>query len=191
MTRSGNQMEGSLASRELPYPDYFYFNLFKANSPCPTFCPAFFGVQWVIIRVGRGTSAWEGDKDISKMQVPYFQVRRAKKKPFHQRELIYSVSEIARTLGLSEMSVYRYRRLFFNFPRPITSKAAVRNWARHRVPLKRGPLPSEIRRVVVRMREQGKTFREIGKVMGISHQAVHQHCKRHAKCKAHTDSQVP
>ncbi len=125
--------------------------------------------------------AWGGEKDISKMQVPYFQVLRAKKKPFHQRELIYSVSEIARTLGLSEMSIYRYRRLFFNFPRPITSKGAVLNWARHRVPFKRGPLPSEIRRVVVRMRGEGKTFREIGKILGISHQAAHQHWQRHLK----------
>ncbi len=106
------------------------------------------------------------------MQVPYFQVRRAKKKPFHQRELIYSVSEIARTLGLSEMTIYRYRRNFPDFPKLITSKGAVLNWARHRVPFKRGPLPSEIRRVVVRMREQGKTFRQIGKILGMSHQAV-------------------
>ncbi len=115
------------------------------------------------------------------MQVPYFQVLRAKKKPFHQRELIYSVSEIARTLGLSEMSIYRYRRDFPNFPKLITSKGAVLNWARHRVPLKRGPLPSELRRVVVRMREEGKTFRQIGKIMGISHQAAHQHWKRHIR----------
>ncbi|MCH6546555.1 MAG: hypothetical protein IH796_11250 [Deltaproteobacteria bacterium] len=115
------------------------------------------------------------------MHSPYFQVRRAKKKPFHQRELIYSVSEIAKTLGLSEMSIYRYRRFFPDFPKLITSKGAVRNWARHRVPFKRGPLPSEIRRVVVRMREQGRTFRQIGKALMISHQAAHQHWKRHLK----------
>ncbi len=115
------------------------------------------------------------------MQVPYFQVSRAKKKPFHEREFIYTMSEIARTLGVSEMSVYRYRRDFPNFPKLITSKGAVLNWARHRVPLKRGPLPSEIRRVVVRMRGEGKTFRQIGKILGISHQAAHQHWKRHLK----------
>ncbi len=126
--------------------------------------------------------AWEGEKDFSKMYSSYFQLRRAKKRrPFHERELIYSVSDIAKTLGLSETSIYRYRRLFFNFPRPITSKAAVRNWARHRVPLKRGPLPSEIRRIVVRMRGEGKRFRQIGKILGISHQAAHQHWKRHLK----------
>ena len=115
------------------------------------------------------------------MQVPYFQVRRAKKRPFHQRELIYSVSEIARTLGLSEMSIYRYRRFFPDFPKLPTFKGGIRNWAKHRVPFRKGPLPSEMRRVVVRMREQGKTFREIGKVMGISHQAAHQHWKRHIR----------
>jgi len=118
------------------------------------------------------------------MQVPYFQFLKAKKKPFHLREFIYTMSEIARTLGVSEMSVYRYRRDFPNFPKLITSKGAVLNWARHRVPRKRGPLPSEMRRVVVRMRGEGKTFREIGKIMGISHQAVHGLWKRHLSRKA-------
>ena len=114
------------------------------------------------------------------MQVPYFQVRRVRKRrPFHERELIYTVSEIAKTLGLSEMSVYRYRRFFPDFPKLPTFKAGIRDWARHRVPLRKGPLPSEIRRVVVRMREEGKTFRQIGKILGISHQAAHQHYKRH------------
>ena len=116
------------------------------------------------------------------MQVPYFQGRRVKKRPFEQRELIDTVSEIARTLGLSEMTIYRYLKDFPTFPKPITSKAAVRNWARrHGIPFKRGPLPSEKRDVVVRMREQGKTFREIGKIMGISHQAAHQSWKRHVE----------
>ena len=119
------------------------------------------------------------------MQVPYFQLRRVRKRrPFHERELIYTMSEIAKTLQLSEMSIYRYRRDFPDFPKPITSKGAVLNWARHRVPLKRGPLPSEIRRVVVRMRGEGKTFREIGKIMGISHQAAHGHWKKHLSRKA-------
>jgi len=118
------------------------------------------------------------------MYSSFFQGRRVKKRPFEQRELIDTVSEIARTLGLSEMTIYRYLKDFPTFPRPITSKAAVRNWARHRVPLKRGPLPSEKRDVVVRMRERGKSFREIGKILGISHQAAHQSWKRHLKRKA-------
>ncbi len=115
------------------------------------------------------------------MQVPYFQGRRFSKRPFEQRELIFTVSEIARTLGVSEMSVYRYRRFFPDFPKLPTFKGGLRNWARHRVPFKRGPLPSEIRRVVVRLRGEGKTFRQIAKVLGISHQAVHQHWKRHLR----------
>ncbi len=162
--------------------DYFYFNLLKVNSPWPASVLPSLDVQWFIIEVGRGALAWEGEKDISKMQVPYFQVRRAKKRPFHERELIYSVSEIARTLGLSEMSIYRCRRYFPDFPKLITSKAAVQNWSRHRgVPLKKGPPPSERREVVVRMREQGRTFRQIAKVLRISHQAAHQHWKRHLR----------
>ncbi len=116
------------------------------------------------------------------MYSSYFQVRRAKKRrPFHERELIYTVSEIAKTLGLSEMSIYRYRRFFPDFPKLPTFKGGIRNWARHRVPFKRGPLPSEIRRVVVRMRGEGKTFRQIGKVLGISHQAAYGLWKRHLR----------
>ena len=118
------------------------------------------------------------------MPSPYFQLRRAKKRrPFHERELIYTVSEIARTLGLSEMSIYRYRRFFPDFPKLPTFKGGLRNWAKNRVPFKRGPLPSEIRRLVVRMREEGRTFRQIGKALRISHQAAHQHWKRHLRRK--------
>jgi len=36
------------------------------------------------------------------MLVPYFKVLKTKKRPFHERELIFTVSEIARTLGVSE-----------------------------------------------------------------------------------------
>ena len=125
---------------------------------------------------------WEAERIFSKMQVSYFKVLKLRKRPFEQRELIFTVSEIARTLGLSEMSIYRYIKDFPTFPKPITFKATVSNWARrHGIPFKRGPLPSVIRDVVVRMREQGKTFREIGKIMGISHQAAHQHWKRHSR----------
>ena len=62
------------------------------------------------------------------MHVPYFKVLQAKKRPFHERELIDTVSEIAKTRGLSEMSIYRYIRDFPTFPRPITFKASVSNW---------------------------------------------------------------
>ena len=114
------------------------------------------------------------------MYSPFFQGRRVKKRPFEQRELIFTVSEIARTLLVTPQSVYRYQRAFPDFPKLPTSKAGVTHWARrHGIPMKRGPRPSEIRRVVVRMREQGKTFRQIGKILGISHQAVHQLFKRH------------
>ncbi len=121
------------------------------------------------------------EKGCSTMYSSFFQGRRVKKRPFEQRELIFTVSEIAKTLGLSEMSIYRYRRFFPDFPKLPTFKAGLRNWAKHRVPFKRGPLPSEIRRVVVRLRGEGKTFREIGKILGMSHQAAHQHWKRHLK----------
>jgi len=140
--------------------------------------------QFLLVYNGgrRRHHCYEREKGCSSMYSSFFQGRRAKQRPFEQRELIFTVSEIARTLGLSEMSIYRYIKDFPTFPNPITSKAAVSNWARtHGIPFKRGPLPSEMRRVVVRMREGGRTFREIGKILRISHQAAHQHWKRHLK----------
>jgi hypothetical protein len=79
------------------------------------------------------------------------------------------------------MSIYRYRRFFPDFPKLPTFKGGIRNWAKNRVPFKRGPLPSEMRRIVVRMREEGKTFREIGQGLGISHQAAYGLWKRHLR----------
>jgi len=114
------------------------------------------------------------------MYFPDFRILKPKKRPFHERELIYTVSEIAKTLELSEMTIYRYRNIFPDFPMLITSKAAVTNWARrHHLPRKRGPLPSDTRREVIRMKEEGRTFRKIGQLLGISHQAAHGHWKRH------------
>ena len=114
------------------------------------------------------------------MHFPDLRILRAKKKPLHERELIYSYGEIAKTLELSEITISRYRHIFPDFPYPITSKAAVTNWARrHQIPRKKGPMPSDMRREVVRMKEQGKTFRKIGMLLGISHQAAHGHWKRH------------
>jgi len=56
------------------------------------FCPALFDVQWVIIEIGRGTLAWEGERIFSKMKVSYYKVLRLKKRPFEQRELISEVA---------------------------------------------------------------------------------------------------
>ncbi len=117
------------------------------------------------------------------MQVSLFHVLRAKKRPFHERELIYTVSEIAKTLLVTPQSVYRYKRDFADFPKLITAKAAVSDWARrHQIPMKRGPSPSYRRKQVVYMREkEGKTFRKIGQELGISHQAAYGLWKRHLK----------
>jgi len=114
------------------------------------------------------------------MYPSYLKTLKARSRPFHERELIYSYAEIAKTLGLSLITIHRYRNIFPDFPKPITSKAAVTNWARHRgLPRKRGPYPGEMRREVIRMKEEGKTFRKIGKLLGISHQAAHGQWKRH------------
>lgn len=119
------------------------------------------------------------------MHFPHLQVPKISKRPFHERELIFSYVEISKTLGVTPMSVYRYKRDYPTFPKPITSKAAVQNFARsYGIPRKKGPQPSYRRKQVVYMREQeGKTFRQIAKILRISHQAAHQHWKRHLSGK--------
>lgn len=119
------------------------------------------------------------------MRFPHLPVLKLSKRPFHERELIVSYVEIAKTIGVTPMSVYRYKRDYHTFPKPITSKAAVLNFARsYGIPRKKGPQPSYRRKQVVCMREQeGKTFRQIGKELGISHQAAHQLWKRHLRRK--------
>src|SRR5262245_20079955 len=101
------------------------------------------------------------------------------RKSFEQRELIYTPDEIARVIGVTRMSVYRYRKVYPDFPTLPNFKSAVRNWAKcRRIPRKKGPYPSHHRAQVIYMREkEGKTFREIGRRLGISFQAAQRHWK--------------
>ena len=116
------------------------------------------------------------------MYPSYLKTLKARSRPLHERELIYSYAEIGKTLSVSGMTIYRYRNIFPDFPKPITSKAAVSNFARrHHLPRKRGPLPSDMRREVIKMRKEGRTFRKIGELLGISGQAAHGHWKRHLR----------
>ena len=55
------------------------------------------------------------------MYPSYLKTLKARSRPFHERELIYTVSEIAKTLGLSLITIHRYRHIFPDFPHPITS----------------------------------------------------------------------
>ena len=76
--------------------------------------------------------------DIARMK------RSRRRPPFEAREVIYTKTEMARTLGLSRMSIYRYMDWFPDFPRALpTFKWVLRNWAAKRgIPRKPGPAPS-------------------------------------------------
>jgi predicted DNA-binding transcriptional regulator AlpA len=82
---------------------------------------------------------------------------------FEQREIITNMAEVARTLGLSQALLYRYKRYFPDFPSLPTFKSAVRGWAeRRRLPRRRGSQPSFQRKQVVYMRgEPGMSFRRL------------------------------
>ncbi len=88
--------------------------------------------------------------------------RFQEQRPYEQREIIFTLAEVARTLALSRMSIYRYRQMFPDLPKLPTFKASVRGWAeRHGLPRKRGPLPGQNRKMAVAMREEGKTLSQV------------------------------
>jgi hypothetical protein len=95
-------------------------------------------------------------------------------RPLHQREILYTLGEVAQTIGVSRMSVYRYRKYYPDFPYPPVFRCAVLNWARRReLPRMRGPQPSHRRQMVVWMRNQGESFWRIAADLGISVRAVY------------------
>jgi hypothetical protein len=69
--------------------------------------------------------------------------RSSRRAPFEQRETIYNRTELARTLGVSRMSIWRYSYQVPDFPPLPTLKIVARRWAeKWGLPRKRGPAPS-------------------------------------------------
>lgn len=68
---------------------------------------------------------------------------RRSRRPFEQREVIYTRTEMALMLGVSRMSVCRYMAEFPDFPSALpTFKWVLLNWAAKRgIPRKPGPAP--------------------------------------------------
>ncbi len=71
---------------------------------------------------------------------------RRPRRPFEQREVVYTRTEMALTPGVSRMSVYRYIAEFPDFPSALpTFKWVLRNWAAKRgIPRKPGPAPKAL-----------------------------------------------
>ncbi len=71
------------------------------------------------------------------------------KKNFGGSEIVANYAEVARMLGLSRMTIWRYRQLYVDFPKPPTFKVVVRIWAEQKgIPRKRGPRPTCQRKLV-------------------------------------------
>jgi len=104
------------------------------------------------------------------------------KNTYERLEILHTHTQVARALGLSRMTIYRYRQWFPDFPTLPNFKATIQHWASRRgLPLRRGPQPSQRRTLVVHMRrEEGKSFRQIARELGVSVQAVWQLWQRHS-----------
>ena len=88
--------------------------------------------------------------------------------PMPGLEIIRTLDQAAKVLGVSRMSLYRYRDMFPDFPALPAFRMSLKGWAeRYRLPRKRGPIPSHKSRMVASLREQGLTFEEIGKRLRI------------------------
>jgi DNA-binding XRE family transcriptional regulator len=100
-------------------------------------------------------------------------------------EIIRTFEEAARVIGVSRMSLFRYREMLGDFPPLPTFKIALRWWKqKHGLPRKRGPLPGQRSKMVVFLREeQGLTFAEIGRRLGIQRASAFQLWKRHLQTK--------
>lgn len=97
-------------------------------------------------------------------------------------EIVRSFADASRAVGVSKASLYRYRQLFPDFPALPTFKAAIVGWMRkHKLPRLRGQRPSSLRTEVVRLREQGLSFAEIGKRIGRSQASVREQWLRHVR----------
>lgn len=89
------------------------------------------------------------------------------KKNFAQREIVSNFAEVARTLGLSRMTIYRYRQLYADIPSLPTYKTVLRIWAaQKRIPRKRGPRPLRT------TKEVGQTQSDTGSSVGECQKAV-------------------
>jgi hypothetical protein len=65
--------------------------------------------------------------------------QRVSQRPLSERELVFNWAEVAQVLGLSRMSLWRYRQELPPPPLP-TFKSAIRRWAQaYGLPRKRGP----------------------------------------------------
>jgi DNA-directed RNA polymerase specialized sigma24 family protein len=110
---------------------------------------------------------------------------KSRRLPFEQRELVLTFTEAAKTLRVSRMSVYRYRRDYPTFPKLPTFKAALRGWAeRYRIPRRRGTPPSYRRAEIFRLWMQGVNCSDIGDQFAISRQAAHKHIQRNRREQA-------
>jgi DNA-binding XRE family transcriptional regulator len=105
---------------------------------------------------------------------------REKGDPFFG-EIIRTFEQAARVIGVSRMSLFRYREMFGDFPPLPTFKIALKWWKeKHGLPRKRGPLPGQRSKMVVSLREeQGLSFAEIGKKLGIAKASAWQAWRRH------------
>lgn len=104
-------------------------------------------------------------------------------------EITRTFKDAARFLGFSRMSLYRYRQMFDGFPPLPAFKIAIQNWKeRWNLPRERGPQPSQRRKEVVYLREEGLTFEEIGKKVGVSREEAWQLWDRHLKSQKGRDS---
>jgi hypothetical protein len=82
-------------------------------------------------------------------------------------EIVRIFEEAAKVLGCSRMTLYRYRRMLGDFPTLPAFQGSLLQW-RRKFYFRRGPQPSQRRKMVVYLRGEGMTFAEIGRRLGIS-----------------------
>jgi DNA invertase Pin-like site-specific DNA recombinase len=109
--------------------------------------------------------------------------QQARQAPFIG-EIVNTFDEAARALGLSRMTLYRYRKMMGDFPTLPVFRGSLLQW-RRRFYFRRGPQPSQRRKMVVCMREEGMTFSKIGRSLGISKSSTWGLWQRHRRQRSY------
>jgi hypothetical protein len=96
------------------------------------------------------------------------------------KDLIYTMADAARVVGLSRTSVYRLRAIYADdFPSLPTFRFVLTTWATKRgIPRKRGLHRSLSQSWAVDLRREGATYADIGRTLHITKQAAWALCKR-------------
>lgn len=120
------------------------------------------------------------DRILQDLEAELKQLQKAKESFFG--ETVTTYKDAARAAGVCTRALYRYRKVFEDFPDLPCFAITVRGWmAKHKLPRQGGPRPFPIRKEIAKLREQGLGYSKIGRMLGKNPLYIRQHWLLHQK----------